>query len=90
MMRPVSTETSLFNAMQIATILSLAGTVTCVGVFISHKKWLLALAFTCATAYTILTSVVHVAAVPAVLVQSLPYLFLALVVLEVLRKLVGK
>jgi len=76
--------------MQIATMLSLAGSVTCVGVFIGQKKWLLALAFACSIAYTILEKVVHVAAVPGMVIQALPFLFLALVVYEVLHKLVMK
>lgn len=76
--------------MQIATMLSLAGTITCLGIFTSHKKWTLALAFLFASTYTVLHDVIHVAAVPGLLLQSLPYVFLALVVFAMLRTLVAK
>jgi len=76
--------------MQIATMLSLAGSVTCVGVFVGRKNWLLALAFVCSIVYTVLAQVVSVSAIPAIVVQALPFLFLALIVYEVLQKLVMK
>jgi len=76
--------------MQIATMLSLAGSVTCVGVFVAQKKWVLATAFFCSIAYTILEKVIHVAAIPSLVIQALPFLFLALVVYEFLHKLVMK
>lgn len=76
--------------MQIATMLSLAGSVTCVGVFIGRKNWVLALAFLCSIAYTVLAQVVSVPEIPGIVVQALPFLFLALVVYEVLQKLVMK
>ena len=76
--------------MQIATMLSLAGSVTCVGVFIGRKNWILALAFFCSIAYTVLAQVVNVPEIPSIVVQALPFLFLALVVYEVLQKLVMK
>ncbi|SDG52506.1 MULTISPECIES: hypothetical protein [unclassified Duganella] len=76
--------------MQIATMLSLAGSVTCVGVFIGRKNWILALAFFCSIAYTVLAQVVNVPEIPGIVVQALPFLFLALVVYEVLQKLVMK
>ena len=76
--------------MQIGTMLSLAGSVTCVGVFIGRKNWILALAFFCSIAYTVLEHVVSVPEIPNMVVQALPLLFLALVVYEVLQKLVMK
>jgi hypothetical protein len=76
--------------MQIATMLGLAGTVTCAGVFIGQKKWVLASAFLCAVAYMVLETVIHVRAVPGMVLQALPILFLVLIVYEVITKLVMK
>ena len=76
--------------MQIATLLSLAASITCVGVFTQQKKWPLAAAFAFSTAYTLLDKVVHVQAVPPVVIHALPLLFLALVVYETLTKVVMK
>ncbi|MYM34664.1 hypothetical protein GTP44_23755 [Duganella sp. FT50W] len=76
--------------MHTATMLSLAGSVTCVGVFIGRKNWILALAFLCSIAYTVLAQVVSIAAIPGMVVQALPFIFLALVVYEILQKLVMK
>ena len=76
--------------MQIATILSLAGSVTCVGLFTKQKNWLLAAAFIFSTAYTILDKVVHIPAVPFSVVSWLAYLFFALVAYDIFRKIVLK
>lgn len=76
--------------MQIATIISLAGTVTCAGLFSKQKHWLLATAFALATAYTILEKAIHISAVPYFLVPWLAYLFFALLAYEVFRAVVLK
>jgi len=76
--------------MQIATILSLAGTVTCAGLFSKQKNWLLAGAFALATAYTILEKVIHISAVPSSAIPWLAYLFFALVAYEIFRAVVLK
>jgi hypothetical protein len=72
--------------MQIATILSLVGSVTCVGLFTKQKDWLLATAFIFSTAYTILDKVIHIPTVPFFVVSWLAYLFFALVAYEIFRK----
>ncbi len=74
--------------MQIATMLSLAASVTCVGLFTKQKNWVLAAAFTFSTVYTILDKAIHIAAVPGYLIPWCAYLFFALVVYEVFRKVV--
>jgi hypothetical protein len=76
--------------MQIATILSLVGSVTCVGLFTKQKNWLLATAFIFSTAYTILDKVVHIPVVPFFVVSWLAYLFFALVAYEIFRKIILK
>lgn len=76
--------------MQIATILSLAGSVTCVGLFSKQKNWLLAAAFCLSTAYTTLDKVIHISAVPFFLIPWLAYLFFALVGYEIFRTIVLK
>ena len=74
--------------MQIATILSLAASVTCVGLFTKQKNWVLAAAFAAASLYTILDKVIHIAALPGYLVLWCAYLFFALVAYEIFRKVV--
>ena len=76
--------------MQTATILSLAASVTCVGLFIKQKNWILAAAFIFSTAFTVLDKVVHVSAIPGAWVIWLAYLFFALLAYEVLQKVVLK
>ncbi len=76
--------------MQIATLLSLAGTVTCAGLFSKQKNWLLAGAFTLATAYTALEKMIHIPAVPSAAIPWLAYLFFALVAYEIFRAVVLK
>ena len=76
--------------MQIATIISLVGTVTCVGLFIKQKNWLLATAFIFSTAYMILEKVIHVPVVPYFVVPWFAYLFFALVAYEIFRTVVLK
>lgn len=76
--------------MQIATIIGLVGTVTCVGLFIKQKNWLLATAFVFSTAYMILDKVIHIPVVPYFIVPWFAYLFFALVVYEIFRTVVLK
>jgi hypothetical protein len=76
--------------MQIATILSLVSSVTCVGLFTKQKNWMLATAFIFSTAYTMLDKVVHIHAVPFFVVSWLAYLFFALVAYEIFRTIVLK
>lgn len=74
--------------MQIATILSLAGSVTCAGLFIKQKNLLLATAFAFSTAYTIFDKLIHFPAVPFFAISWFAYLFFALVAYEIFRKVV--
>ncbi|HWW69403.1 MAG TPA: hypothetical protein VN089_05650 [Duganella sp.] len=74
--------------MQIATILSLAASVTCVGLFTKQKNWVLAAAFAFSTVYTILDKAIHIAAVPAFVIPWCAYAFFALVAYEIFRKVV--
>lgn len=76
--------------MQIATIIGLAGTVTCAGLFIKQKNWLLATAFVFSTVYLILDKVIHIAVVPYFLVPWFAYLFFALVAYEIFRAVILK
>jgi len=76
--------------MQIATIIGLTGTVTCVGLFIKQKNWLLAAAFCFSTAYIVLDKIIHIPAVPYFLIPWFAYLFFALVAYEVFRTVVLK
>lgn len=76
--------------MQISTIIGLAGTITCVGLFIKQKNWLLAAAFVCATVYMIMDKVIHIPLVPYFLVPWFAYLFFALVAYEIFRTVVLK
>ena len=76
--------------MQIATIISLAGTITCAGFFTKQREWLLAVAFYCATAYTVLAQVYRLPFIPGYLVPWLAYLFFVLAAVEFLRKVVLK
>nr|WP_315398659.1 hypothetical protein [uncultured Duganella sp.] len=73
--------------MQIATILSLAASITCVGLFTKQKNWVLAAAFVFSSLYTILDRV-HIAAVPGFVTPWCGYLFFALVGYEIFRKVV--
>lgn len=76
--------------MQIATILSLAGSITCVGLFVKQKNWLLATAFFFSMAYTLFDRVLHFPAVPYFTITWLAYLFFALVAYEIFQKVVLK
>jgi hypothetical protein len=76
--------------MQIATIISLAGTVTCAGLFAKQRNWVLAAAFVFATAYTFMDRVMHVPGVPPIAVTACAWLFFALLAVETLRKVVLK
>jgi len=76
--------------MQIATIIGLAGTVTCAGLFFKQKNWLLTAAFVFSTAYIILDKVIHIPGVPYFLVPWFAYLFFALVAYEIFRAVVLK
>lgn len=76
--------------MKIATIISLAGTVTCSGVFTAQKQWVLAAAFICMTIYTLLDRVIHIGAIPPVVVTAFPVVALVLILYEVLRKVIAK
>jgi hypothetical protein len=75
--------------MQISTILSLAGTVTCVGLFAKQKDWLLTAAFAFATAHTLL-AVFRPSFIPGYLVPWCAYAFFALAAIEFVRKVVLK
>jgi hypothetical protein len=74
--------------MQIATILSLAASVTCVGLFTKQKNWVLAAAFVFSTIYMVLDKAIYIAAVPAFVVPWCAYIFFALVGYEIFRKVV--
>jgi hypothetical protein len=76
--------------MQIATIISLAGTVTCAGLFVKQSNWVLAAAFIFATAYTVMDKVTRIPGVPPVAVMACAWLFFALLAVETLRKVVLK
>ena len=76
--------------MQIATIISLAGTVTCAGLFIKQRHWILAAAFVFATAYTVMNQVTRIPGVPPVAVVACAWLFFALLAVETLRKVILK
>lgn len=74
--------------MQTATILSLAASITCVGLFTKQKNWVLAAAFAFSSVYTILDKAIYIAAVPGFVIPWCAYLFFALVGYEVFRKVV--
>lgn len=74
--------------MQIATIISLAGTVTCAGLFIKQSDWLLAAAFVFATAYLVMEKVIRIPGMPPVAVMACAWLFFGLLAVETLRKVV--
>ena len=74
--------------MQTATILSLAASITCVGLFTKQKNWVLAAAFAFSSIYTILDKAISIAAVPAFVIPWCAYIFFALVGYEVFRKVV--
>ena len=74
--------------MQIATILSLAASVTCVGLFTKQKNWVLAAAFVFSTIYTVLDKAIYIAAVQAFVIPWCAYIFFALVGYEIFRKVV--
>jgi len=76
--------------MKIATLISLAGTVTCSGLFTAQKQWTMAAAFILLTAYTLLERVFHLGALPPIAVDALPLVALLLILYEVLRKVVAK
>ncbi|MRX06747.1 hypothetical protein GJ697_02745 [Pseudoduganella sp. FT25W] len=76
--------------MKIATLISLAGTVTCSGVFTVQKQWVLAAAFIFLTVYTLLERVIHIGAIPPVVVDAFPVVALLLALYEILRKVVAK
>lgn len=76
--------------MKIATIISLAGTITCSGIFTVQKQWVLAAAFICMTIYTLLDRVIHIGAIPPIVVTGFPVVALVLTLYEVLRKVVAK
>jgi hypothetical protein len=74
--------------MQIATIISLAGTLTAAGVFGAQKRWVPSAVFILLTIYTVLDKIIHIRQVPAIAIEALPYLALALAIYEILRKVV--
>ena len=76
--------------MQIATLISLAGTVTCAGLFVKQSNWILAAAFVFATAHTVMNQVTRIPGVPPVAVMACAWLFFALLAVETLRKVVLK
>ncbi len=76
--------------MKIATLISLAGTVTSAGIFTFQKQWAPAATFILLSAYTLLDKVVHLNFLPGMVVEALPVIALVLAVYEILRKLVGK
>jgi hypothetical protein len=76
--------------MKIATLISLAGTVTCSGIFTVQKQWVLAAAFIFLTLYTLLDRVVHIGAIPSVVIEAFPVVALILAVYEIIRKVAAK
>ncbi len=76
--------------MKIATIISLAGTVTSAGIFTVQKQWVLATAFICLSVYTLLDRVIHIGAIPPIVLTAFPVVALVLILYEVLRKVVAK
>ncbi|NYE63037.1 hypothetical protein FHW58_004259 [Duganella sp. 1224] len=76
--------------MKIATIISLAGTVTSAGIFTAQKQWVLAAAFILMTLYTVLDKVFRIGAIPPMVVDAFPLVALVLILYEVLRKVVAK
>jgi hypothetical protein len=76
--------------MQIPTIISLAGTLVCAGLFVKQRNWVLAAAFMFATAYTVMNQVMRIPGVPPVAVMACAWLFFALLAVETLRKVVLK
>ena len=75
--------------MQIATIISLAGTITCVGLFAKQKEWVLATAFAFGAAFTALAAF-RPFFVPGYLIPWCAYTFFALVAVEFIRKVILK
>ena len=76
--------------MKIATLISLAGTVTCSGIFTAQKQWMMAAAFILRTADPRLVRVFPIGALPPIAVDALPLVALLLILYEVLRKVVAK
>jgi hypothetical protein len=76
--------------MQIATLISLAGTITCAGLFVKQSNWILVAAFVFATAHTVMSQVTRIPGVPPVAVMACAWLFFALLAVETLRKVVLK
>ncbi|WP_395403585.1 hypothetical protein ACHMW6_33230 [Pseudoduganella sp. UC29_106] len=76
--------------MKIATIISLVSSVACVGVFAGQQRWILAIAFVFATAYTLLDKVIRVPSLPIMAIDATAFLFAALVVYEIVRKVFFK
>lgn len=75
--------------MQIATIISLAGTITCVGLFSKQKEWVLAAAFAFGAAFTALAAL-RPSFIPGYLVPWCAYAFFALAAVEFVRKVILK
>jgi hypothetical protein len=76
--------------MKIATLISLAGTITCSGIFTVQKQWVLAATFIFLTIYTLLDRVIHIGVIPGVVVDAFPVVALLLALYEILRKVAAK
>lgn len=75
--------------MQTATMLGLAGATVCVGLFAWQRQWIMALAWVFSAAYTIFDKVVP-GVLPAPVVTSFSYTFLALVLVFCIQRLFRK
>lgn len=76
--------------MKIDTLISLAGTVTAAGIFTVQKQWALAAVFILLTGYTILDRVVHIGALPNIVVAAFPVVALVIAVYEIIRRIATK
>jgi len=75
--------------MQIATIISLAGSITCVGLFSKQKEWVLAATFVFGAAFTLLAAF-RPSFIPGYIVPWCAYAFFALAAAEFVRKVILK
>lgn len=75
--------------MQIATIISLAGSITCVGLFSKQKEWVLAAAFVFGAAFTTFAAF-RPSFIPGFIVPWFAYAFFALAAIEFVRKVILK
>jgi len=75
--------------MQIATLMSLFGSVMCVSIYAWRRHWVMACAWVFSGAYSLFDRVLQ-NVIPTPVVSSFAYLFFSMVMFEIIKKIVNR